>query len=60
MALIIRGEVYANTEKEAIELIMNYEVNPENIYIFQERQRLWYYMDELKENKYLSKYIISI
>ena len=47
-------------KQNIIDLIVDYEINQDNIYVVQERQRLWYYMDEIKENKYLSKYIISM
>ena len=45
-------------KKLLIELIVQYELDQENIYIVQDRQRLWYYIDEIKDNKYLSKYLI--
>ena len=47
-------------KKDVITMLADYEQNPENIIMVQERKRLWYYMQELKENKYLSKYIISM
>ena len=37
-----------------------FESNPEHIEIVEERKRMWFYMEELKSNKYLSKYIISM
>ena len=43
-----------------ISKLVDFEMNNTNIEIVQERKRLWYYMQELKENKYLSKYIISM
>ena len=47
-------------KKDVIKMLIEYEQNPENINMVQERKRLWYYMQEIKENKYLSKYIISM
>ena len=47
-------------KKDLIRMLVDYEQNPGNIPMVQERKRLWYYMQELKENKYLSKYIISM
>ena len=40
--------------------LVDFEMDNTNIEKVQERKRLWYYMQELKENKYLSKYIISM
>ena len=47
-------------KKDLIRMLVDYEQNPGNIPMVQERKRLWYYMQELRDNKYLSKYIISM
>ena len=43
-----------------VSTIVDYESNSENIEHVEYRKRLWFYMEELKKNKYLSKYIISM
>jgi hypothetical protein len=47
-------------KKELITWLVNFESNPEHTGIVEERKRMWFYMEELKTNKYLSKYIISM
>ena len=47
-------------KQDLIEAIVMYEGNPDNILMTQERERLWYYIDEIKANKYLSKFLISM
>ncbi len=47
-------------KKDLIISLVNFESNPEHIEIVEQRKRLWFYMDELKANKYLSKYIVSM
>ena len=52
---------YSRVKKnDLIAMLVEFEQNSENINMVQERKRLWYYMQELKANKYLSKYIISM
>ena len=45
-------------KQDLITTIVNYEMDNDNIEKVEERKRLWYYMQELKQNKYLSKYIV--
>ena len=45
-------------KQDLITLIVNFEIDNDNLEMVEERKRLWYYMQELKQNKYLSKYII--
>jgi len=47
-------------KNDLIVMLVEFEQNSENINMVQERKRLWFYMQELKANKYLSKYIISM
>jgi hypothetical protein len=47
-------------KKDLIISLVTFESNPEHIEIVEDRKRLWFYMEELKANKYLSKYIISM
>ena len=47
-------------KRDLISSLVVFESLLENIEIVEERKRLWYYMEELKQNKYLSKYIISM
>ena len=52
---------YSRVKKnDLVALLVEFEQNSENMNMVQERKRLWYYMQELKANKYLSKYIISM
>lgn len=47
-------------KNDLITSLVVFESNPEHIEIVEERKRMWFYMEELKSNKYLSKYIISM
>ena len=52
---------YKRVKKQfLISKLVEFEMDVTNIEIVQERKRLWFYMQELKNNKYLSKYIISM
>jgi hypothetical protein len=41
-----------------IEDIVNFETNQENIEIVWKRKKLWSYMREIKQDRYLSKFLI--
>ena len=43
---------------ELIQDIVVYEINPNNIEIVYRRKKLWLYMKEIKEDRYLSKFLI--
>ena len=43
---------------ELIEIIVNFETNIGNIEVVHTRKRLWSYIKEIKDDKYLSKYLI--
>ena len=45
-------------KNELIEEIVIFEQNIANIDIAQHRKTLWYYMDEIKNDNYLSKFLI--
>lgn len=48
-----------NKEKDSLILdIILFEKNPDNFKIVYKRKKLWDYMREIKEDKYLSKYLI--
>ena len=47
-------------KKDLISSLVVFESLIENMEVVEERKRLWYYMEQLKQNKYLSKYIISM
>ena len=52
---------YKRVKKQLlISTLLEIQIDNTNIEIVQERKSLWYYMQELKSNKYLSKYIISM
>ena len=43
---------------EMVQMLIMFEEDPENIEIVERRRRMWSYVDELKEDKYFSKYVI--
>lgn len=43
---------------ELIELIIQFENNPDNSAIVYNRKRLWHYINEVKNDKYFSKFVI--
>tara|TARA_B100001059_G_scaffold89122_1_gene87656 strand:+ start:318 stop:698 length:381 start_codon:yes stop_codon:yes gene_type:complete len=47
-----------NKKEEIIDNIIQFENNPENSIIVYNRKRLWYYLNELKNDNYFSKFII--
>lgn len=42
-----------------VQLIIEFENDPENSVTVYNRKRLWHYLNELKEDEYFSKYILS-
>lgn len=46
-------------KEHLIQLIIEFEINPENSVIVYNRKRLWHYFNELKSDEYFSKYILS-
>uniref|UniRef100_A0A6C0KXB9 Uncharacterized protein n=1 Tax=viral metagenome TaxID=1070528 RepID=A0A6C0KXB9_9ZZZZ len=55
----IRNLIKGKKKTDVIENIMIYENNPDNIIMVLKRKQLWYYMDEIKSDKFLKKYIIN-
>ena len=45
-------------KQQLIEDIVIFEKSPENVEIVYTRKKLWSYMEEIKADKYLSKYLI--
>lgn len=43
---------------DLINLILFFENNPDNYEIVEKRQQFWFYMKELKEDKFMKKFII--
>lgn len=43
---------------ELIEIIVNFETNISNIEVVHTRKKLWSYIKEIRDDKYLSKYLI--
>jgi len=43
---------------EMVQMLIMFEEDPENMEIVEKRKRMWSYVNELKEDKYFSKYII--
>ena len=46
-------------KEHLIQLIIEFEINPENSVTVYNRKRLWHYLNELKADEYFSKYILS-
>jgi len=56
----IRNQIKGKVKKtDIIEHIMMYENNPDNILTVLKRKQLWYYIDEIKADKFLRKHIIN-
>jgi len=53
-------DIRANKSKKQniIEQIIFFENNPKNIEIVNKRKELWYYMDELKNDKIMKRFVI--
>mgnify|MGYP001278638973 FL=1 len=45
-------------KKDIIEKIVDFELDQENLCIVNKRKQLWFYIKELNNDKYLSKYIL--
>jgi len=45
-------------KQDIIEQIILFETNPENIELTTKRKELWYYIDELKNDKMMKKFVI--
>lgn len=45
-------------KQDIIEQIILFETNPENIEVVTKRKELWYYIDELKNDKMMKKFVI--
>jgi len=45
-------------KQDIIEQIILFETNPENIEIVTKRKELWYYIDELKNDKMMRRFVI--
>jgi hypothetical protein len=45
-------------KQDIIEQIILFETNPENIDIVTKRKELWYYIDELKNDKMMKRFVI--
>lgn len=45
-------------KEQLVEEIVIFEKNPENVEIVFQRKKLWTYVEEIKSDKYLSKFLI--
>jgi len=45
-------------KQDIIEQIILFETNPENIEIVTKRKEMWYYIDELKNDKMMKRFVI--
>ena len=57
-SFIKSGFINFNEKDEMVQMLIMFEEDPENIEIVERRRRMWSYVNELKEDKYFSKYII--
>ena len=46
-------------KSEIIDDIIEFESQPENYFIVEHRKTLWYYLEELKNDHYLCKFIVK-
>jgi hypothetical protein len=56
----IAKELKANKCKKdtIVQILTNFETNYENIDIVSKRKNLWFYMNELKNDKFMKKYLL--
>jgi hypothetical protein len=47
-----------SNKEEIIHALVSFEINPTNEAIVCKRQNMWFYMNELKNDKFMKKYII--
>ena len=45
-------------KREIIHHLIDFEKNPENSEIFFKRQNLWFFINELKNDKFMKKYVL--
>ena len=45
-------------KEEIINALVHFENNPINDEIFMRRQSMWYYIDKLKNDKFMKKYVL--
>jgi hypothetical protein len=45
-------------KEQIIEIIVDFELNPENSEIVCKRQNMWFYMNELKSDKFMKKFVL--
>ena len=46
------------TKDIIIQILIDFEMNPINNYIVFKRQNMWFYMNELKNDKFMKKYVL--
>lgn len=56
----IAKELKANkcTKEVIVQFLVDFESRPINIELVFKRQNLWFYMDELKKDKFMKKYVL--
>ena len=47
-----------NKKKDIIGVLINFEFRPDNYDIVSKRRNLWFYMNEIKNDKFMKKYIL--
>jgi hypothetical protein len=45
-------------KQDIIEQVILFEHDPNNIEIVERRKRMWFYINQLKEDKFMKKYVI--
>jgi len=46
-----------NNKEQLIKLLLEFEIHPDNLEIVFKRKKLWYYINSLKSDKYMKKFI---
>jgi hypothetical protein len=46
------------TKDVIIQILLDFEMNPLNSNIVFKRQNMWFYMNELKNDKFMKKYVL--
>jgi len=49
---------YKYKKEEIIKILVTFELNPQNNDIVNKRQNMWFYINELKNDKFMKKYVL--
>jgi hypothetical protein len=45
-------------KENIIDILVNFEANPLNCHITSKRKNMWFYINELKNDKFMKKYVL--